>query len=141
MNCVTLRNRLRTRGFSPTLCAMPLGDFAGRSAHHPTGAGATARSTPRQRLALAPPPGEPWAVVTTREKHRAKITKTMLCCLGLVVVGNFMVLWFDHWLELVGVFLLLSAVALSGYSSSWRVVHTDLVIEDRKPVDPRRARG
>lgn len=119
---------------------MPLGDFAGRSAHHPTGQGATARSTPRQRLALAPPPGEPWAVVRTRERQQARVSKWMLACAGLVVVGNFLVLWFANWLELLGVFVLFAAVAVAGYSPSWRKIHTDLVIEDRKPVDPRRAR-
>lgn len=117
---------------------MPLGDFAGRSAHHPTGEGATARSTPRQRLSLAPPPAEPWAIVRTREKYQWRLLRWLLLCIALLSVGNFLVLWFDDWLELLGVFVLMATVGLAGYSPSWRIIHTDLVIEN-KPVDPRRA--
>jgi hypothetical protein len=118
---------------------MPLGDFAGRSAHHPTGQGASARSTPRQRLALAPPPGEPWAVVRTREQNEIRIAKWVAIAAALVVVGNFLVLMFADWLELVGVFVLMGAVAVAGYSPTWRKTYGDMVIENKKPVDPRRA--
>lgn len=130
-----------TRGLF-TLRCMGLGDMAGRTARHPTGTGATARATPRQRLALAPPPGEPWAVVHTRQRYQAKITKMMLVCAALVAVGNFLVLTFDDWLKLPGAVLLMVAVVLAGISPAWRVVKTDIVIEDqpRKPVDARRAR-
>jgi hypothetical protein len=120
--------------------SMPLGDMAGRTAHHPTGHGATARSTPRQRLALAPPPGEPWAVVHTRQRYVTKITKAMLICAALIAIGNLLVLTFDDWLKLPGIAMLMAAVILAGLSPAWRTIHTDLVIEDKKRVDPRRAR-
>lgn len=120
---------------------MVLGDFAGRSRRHPTGKGATARSTPRQRMALVPPPGEPWADVVTREHYQRRVAKSMMLCAALVAVGNVLVLWFDEgWLELAGILALMAAVICAGFSASWHKINTDLVIEDRKPVDPRRAR-
>ena len=70
-----------------------------------------------------------------------RITKSVLACCALVAVGNFLMLWFDEgWLELLGDLLMMSAVVLAGYSPSWRKIHTDVVIEDKKRVDPRRAR-
>jgi hypothetical protein len=64
----------------------------------------------------------------------------MLICAALVAVGNFLVLTFDTWLELLGAVLEMVAVVLAGISPAWRRVRTDLVIEDKKRVDPRRVR-
>jgi hypothetical protein len=64
----------------------------------------------------------------------------MLVCAALVAIGNFLVLTFDDWLKLPGALLLMAAVVLAGISPAWRRVRTDLVIEDKKRVDPRRAR-
>jgi hypothetical protein len=64
----------------------------------------------------------------------------MILCVGLVAVGNLLVLLFADWLELLGALVLMAAVVVAGYSPSWRKIQTDLVIEDRKPVDARRAR-
>jgi MFS family permease len=63
----------------------------------------------------------------------------LLLSVALLAIGNFLVLWFDSWLELLGVFVVMAAVAVAGYSPTWRIIHTDLVIEDKKQVDPKRA--
>lgn len=108
-----------------------IGDNAGRSRRHPTGQGAVGRSTDRQRQGMVPPPGEEWVEVTTAERYRSMISRSMLISVGLVAAGNFLVLWSERWFELLGVGLLMAAVVVAGVSRPWRLVRADLVLEDK----------
>lgn len=119
-----------------------LGDTAGRSRRHPTGAGAVARSTARQRAGLAPPPGDTWVTVRTREKYRAMITASMVVCAELVLLSAIILVGSDDWrLDLLGLAPMLVAVTLAGVSQPWRRVKVDLVLgderEDQSRAQPR----
>jgi hypothetical protein len=109
-----------------------IGDTAGRTAKHPTGNGAIARSTQRQRAGLAPPPGEPWAIVHTREQVRGQITKAMLISGPLVAIGvGIMIFFVNPWLEMLGIPFFVAGVTVAGLSRPWQRVRQDLILDDR----------
>ena len=109
-----------------------LGDTAGRSQRHPTGSGAVARSTARQRAYQAPPPGQEWVTVHTKERYRAMATREIATSAVLVLLGTLIMLAADRpQLEAIGLAPVLLAVTLAGVSRPWRWIRTDLVLEDR----------
>jgi hypothetical protein len=108
-----------------------IGESAGRARKHPTGSGAVGRSTERQRLGLVPPPTGDWVAVTTRERYIRRAGWNVAICLALAVVGSISVMVFGNlWMKLIGLGLLLSAIAVAGLSKPWRFIRTDLVLED-----------
>ena len=98
-----------------------MGDPAGRTARHPTAAGAVGRSTERQRLFLAPPPAGEWVTVVTRKQAQRRVTRSVLLSVGLMAIGTTLMLWLANpALELLGCPFLAAGVLVAGCSRRWQ---------------------